>query len=320
MRQIELVVVAVMALFASRSFAFSHGRHLRQQFRAVSSVFDEIEGRVYQIELIDVDGKVRQVNCFDSGLKNSQPPIVILGGTGQSLHTYAIHIRHFARERRLIIPELRCQGKTNLLSEYGTMGQHVQDFNQLMKKLNVPTCNLVGFSFGGRVACAVAAHTPHLVSRLSMTGVPLRRPVVGSKILQSWEEGLKANQVRSVCWSFVLNGYSYKFLESCGSRLDTYVDMVEQSIDPVKLLNLISKSRVDSDDDRHSTLCCAPLVKCPTQVVAATEDRIAGFEEVRQLASSIEGAAFCSIPSGHLLPFEQPVQWRRTVLDFFNTA
>ena len=60
--------------------------------------------------------------------------------------------------------ELRCQGKTTeLLSSESSIEQQATDLENILQALEIERCNLVGFSFGGRVAIAMAAHKPQYV-------------------------------------------------------------------------------------------------------------------------------------------------------------
>ena len=166
--------------------------------RMSSNCFRMIANRDLGIRYVlieDVDMEMRGVRLFDSRAAQSahskspegQPPVVVLGGTAQTIATFAPHIRHLSANRRLIIPELRCQGQTELLSYNGTMRQHVTDVENILHALEVEErVDLVGFSFGGRIALAVAAHKPYIVSKISITGVPWNRPPLGSLILKSW--------------------------------------------------------------------------------------------------------------------------------------
>ena len=144
------------------------------------------------VSIEDVDMELRGVRVFDSSLVQPQPagslpPVVVLGGTAQTISTFAPHIRHLSANRRLVIPELRCQGQTELLSYNGTLRQHVTDVENILHALEIDQrVDIVGFSFGGRIALAVAAHKPYLVSKISVTGVPWNRPPLGAMILKSW--------------------------------------------------------------------------------------------------------------------------------------
>jgi pimeloyl-ACP methyl ester carboxylesterase len=109
-------------------------------------------------------------------------------GTAQTIKSFSPHYKQFSRFARLVIPEMRCQGTTELISCNSTMRQLVIDLDLILKEMNITKCNIVGFSFGGRVALAMAASNPHTIQRLSITGVPLVRPALGNTILNSWKE------------------------------------------------------------------------------------------------------------------------------------
>jgi pimeloyl-ACP methyl ester carboxylesterase len=223
----------------------------------------------------------------------------------------------------LIIAEMRCQGKTELLSEHGTVEQHAQDFRQfIFDKLGFSKIDLAGFSFGGRIGLAIAATYPDLVGRLSVTGVPLERPALGKLILQSWKEGLQEGHIRNCAWSFILNGYSAPFIERYHNRLELFVDMiVEANPDPKKLADLLEYSHsADLECDFGVASCAARLSggSIPTQIIAGTHDRIAGLESVKQLADAIENSRYLEIDAGHLVPFEKPLEWRNALLKFMN--
>eukprot|EP01035_Chromulina_nebulosa_P017483 gene17483-23036_t len=60
-----------------------------------------------------------------------------------------------------------------------------------MSSLSLANINLVGFSFGGRVALAFASSYPNKISKLSITGVPLQRSGLGKSIIDSWKDVVK---------------------------------------------------------------------------------------------------------------------------------
>ena len=136
--------------------------------------------------------------------------------------------------------------------------------------------------------------------------------------MQSWKEGLLEGHLRNSAWSFILNGYSDDFITKYKDRLPAFVDMVVGANDAKKLSDLLVHSHVHIMDELHSVPACAKKICVPTQVIGATEDRIAGFESVRNLSKSIANSIFCEINTGHLAPFENPVEWRKLLLDFMS--
>lgn len=265
-------------------------------------------------------GEPKLVYYIDKGSNRDKPPLVLLAGTAQTIDTYAPHINQISKFRRLIIPELRGQGRTQLDPTVCTIEQQVHDLESILTKLGVPNVHLSGFSFGGRVALAFAAHRPHMVSRLSLTAIPLVRPPLGKVVLESWMDGLKRGNMRECAWSFIINGYSNSFLTKNAERMSMYADMVANSNDPLKVYHLMTQSSKTAPGDIYSIPHCAGLIRCPTQVIAAREDRIAGLEPVQHLAAATPHAQYVEMSTGHLAPFEEPLIWRKHLLDFMNQS
>jgi len=271
------------------------------------------------INVNDVDGSIRTLSFADFETDSPSLPIVLLMGTSQTVSTYSVHTRYFSKNKRLLIPELRCQGQTTLLSSYATISQHVHDFEIFLRSLCIEKCQLVGYSFGGRVALAVAAHRPQLVERISITGVPLIRPKLGDMIMQSWRESLREGNLRDCAWSFLLNGCSESFIEKYSDKFPSFVDSVVKSNDAKRLYDLIAKSYIEDDNDPYSVSSCARHIRIPVQVIGSSNDRISGTLPVQQLAKSIKGAQYIEIENvGHLIPFESPKEWRSHVMNFLS--
>lgn len=292
--------------------------------RYVSSLEDSLfdENVIKFAKILDVDGVYRNMRYLDIGNDRTLPPIIILGGTAQTISTFHPHVRPISKNRRLIIPELRCQGETDLLSQYATIQQHVKDLHVLLDAINVNRIQLSGYSFGGRIGIAFSAKYETIVDKLSVTAVPLIRPMMGNLILKSWQDGLLRNNLRECAWSFMLNGYSERFLEKYADRIPSFVDLViKNNKDPKKLLDLLIYSNVP-DDDPYSVMKCAEKIKCPVQIIAATKDRIAGLMAVSELAKVLSQTShnvlYHEVDTGHLAPFEQPNEWRKLILEFFN--
>lgn len=136
-------------MFISKTFhrisKFSNSRLFSSSFSASISQVNYYK----HLEITDVDDVKRKVFYIDIGKDTTRPPLVFLSGTAQTANSFSAHFRHIAKTRRLIIIETRCQGLTELLSEYGTIEQHVKDFYQIIVgELKLKYIHLVGFSFG----------------------------------------------------------------------------------------------------------------------------------------------------------------------------
>lgn len=279
----------------------------------------------------DLDGIKRGVRFLDIGSRDDPHPIVILSGTAQNIDTYSPQFRALSKSRRLIIPELRCQGETQLLTKGTTMGDFVDDLEKILVALNLHqpdnpaasrTVDLVGFSFGGRVGMAAAAYKGHLVHKLSVSCVPLRRPALGCSIMHSWLQSLRHGEARSCYWSFLVNGYSERFIERHQRQFPLFVENISMgNPDPARLVDLLENTLLSADEaGDHSVLECARRIRCPVQVFSASDDRIAGLEAVLSLARAIDSCGYyVELTGGHLAPFESPVLWRNHLMEFLNS-
>ena len=275
----------------------------------------------------DIDGLNKQVRILDMNSPDSSInnyPIVLLTGTAQTLDSYFPHFKYFSSYSRLIILELRGQGKTELASECATMDQHLHDMKAIFDLLNLDKFHIIGFSFGGRVGLAYASNYPNSVIKLSISCVPLVRSALGQNILESWKESLLVGNLREAAWSIVINSYSDRFHDKIGTRISNIINIIVDTNEPKKLYDLIHLSNISDENDPLSISNCIKRVNCPVQVIAAKRDRIACFDSVFNLYSCIKEKVkypvfFECQNSGHSVPFEDPVIWQTNIIEFFKT-
>lgn len=162
MGRVYLTIISMLAtiLMPCRSVMLSRGRGagrgiytlprkrtetLNSRSRLLMGTVKEETSLGYkQLEIRDVDGVKRKIYYVDMGTDKSNVPLVILVGTAQTVSSFSPHYRQIAKTRRLVIIELRCQGMTELLSEYGSIEQHVKDFILIMDVLGLNSIHLAG--------------------------------------------------------------------------------------------------------------------------------------------------------------------------------
>ena len=317
--------VSALSLVATAS-AWSASRRAT---RLMSSAADStgVAGLLKTLLVRDVDSEHRPVRYLDTGGGSGDPPVVMLIGTGQSIEGYGMHVRPFVRAgRRLIVAEMRAQGTaTSLLPSHCTMQQLTNDLDAFLAGLGCAHVDLVGFSFGGRLALSYAATKPQQVRRLSLTGVPYERSGAGQLIIDSWKSLLSTDSstgLRECAYSFLINGYSEAFINRHYDKLPSFIEMITEQNDASRLRSLIGLSHIADPADPLSAPCCARALSggdVRVQLVGSSLDRIAAVGEVRRLAGAIAGAEFAEIAgAGHLCLFEKPAEWRSAVIEFLN--
>ena len=94
------------------------------------------------------------------------PPIMALHGLASSGHWYDWIAELFSKEFRIIAPDQRGHGKTTQATHGYDWPTLSLDIAGLMDLLGIQRAAIMGHSWGGHVASAVAANQPERVSRL----------------------------------------------------------------------------------------------------------------------------------------------------------
>lgn len=126
-------------------------------------------------QFIDVEGI--QVHYRDEG---TGFPIVLIHGTGASLHTYDAWTKQLSKNYRVIRLDLPAFGLTgpNKNAEY-SIERYTQFLFQFLEKIKVDKFHLAGNSLGGNIAWNYAAEYPEKVLKLILidaSGLPTFTP------------------------------------------------------------------------------------------------------------------------------------------------
>jgi pimeloyl-ACP methyl ester carboxylesterase len=116
-------------------------------------------------KFIEVDGM--SVHYRVEGLAQDSIPLVLLHGTGASLHTWDGWVNALKSERKIIRLDLPAYGLTgpNPTSDY-TQEFYATFINNFLTKLGVRQCIISGNSLGGSIAWNFAVKYPKKVSKM----------------------------------------------------------------------------------------------------------------------------------------------------------
>lgn len=257
-------------------------------------------------------------------------PMVLFGGTAQTLNSLIGHHAPLAARGGLLQYDLRGQGRvTNLSLDNCSLQQHIQDFSEVAKGLldkdDVPIqVNLCGFSFGGRVALAIAAELPERVNKLCITGVPADRGASGRIILRNWKACLEKGDLEGFLWQSMSDGFGDSFLNRYESRLNEWVNNAVTANRAEAIKALVCQTHTDDISSPWHTLNLAQRAAekglCGNRALCLVGeyDRIASPMQCMVLAEKV-GWTCCTLPdAGHSVPIEKPKIWRQAVLKHFE--
>ena len=106
------------------------------------------------------------IHLRDEG-DSEAPPIVLLHGHSEDLHTWNQLVKHLVEDFRVIRFDLRRHGLTGpaLDNQYG-IESYVSDLSLVIEHLGINSCDLVGHSMGGRIAVKFTMENPNTVRNL----------------------------------------------------------------------------------------------------------------------------------------------------------
>ncbi|HEY8378292.1 MAG TPA: alpha/beta hydrolase [Nannocystis sp.] len=247
------------------------------------------------------------------------PPLVILGGMTQTLASWGGQVRPLAAHRPVVVYEARGQGQTRLALSDVSPPVHIEDFVRLLDALGIAEpVDLCGFSFGGRIALAVAAERPERVRRLVLSGVSAGRGALGRVIVRAWREALRAGDLTALAWMSLADTLGPRYLEQNEAVLEAIVKATIQRNTYAGVSALFSQTLGDDPSSPWHPLSLAPRVRAPALLLAGELDRLAPAGELGALAAAFPTPARAEVLPGvgHTIPIEAPEAWRARVLEF----
>lgn len=137
---------------------------LKQKYANAESKFVEIDGM--------------KVHYRDEGITTDSIPLVLIHGTGASLHTWEGWVKALKANHRIITFDLPAYGLTgpNAQGDY-SQDYYVEFVEKLLVKLAVKKCVLGGNSLGGGITWAYALAHPERVQKMILVdagGYPMK--------------------------------------------------------------------------------------------------------------------------------------------------
>ena len=131
-----MITVLIVALFGHSDIPL---KHLKAKYASAASKFIEVKGM--------------NVHYRDEGSQTDGIPLVLIHGTGSSLHTFDDWTKGLIETRRVIRLDLPGYGLTGPFPDRDySMENYVVFLEAFLTKLNIHTCVLGGNSLGGGIS------------------------------------------------------------------------------------------------------------------------------------------------------------------------
>ncbi|GAB6189416.1 alpha/beta fold hydrolase [Marinitoga arctica] len=118
-------------------------------------------------------------------------PLILLNGIMMSTISWKEHVEVLKKYFKVIVYDIRDQGKSSKLKEGYNISIHVEDLYHLIKHLNLESVNLLGLSYGGQVAELFALKFPQYIKKLILSNTTYKVDNFLASIGESWKIAAK---------------------------------------------------------------------------------------------------------------------------------
>jgi 3-oxoadipate enol-lactonase len=239
---------------------------------------------------------------------DAEPALALLHSLGTDLRLWDAQAAALARDFRVVRPDFRGHGGSDVSREPVTVDRLGRDVLALLDYLSVERAHLCGLSLGGVVALWVAAHHPDRVGRLVLANTGAR---IGTA--ESWEARIRAVReggmaaLRDVVLARWL---SADFRARHPEVVRLYADMLEAT--PAE--GYVAACLALRDADLRGV---AGTVRTPTLVIAGELDEATPPALSEALHAAIPGSELVVLPgAAHLSNVERPDEFTRALSRF----
>jgi len=240
----------------------------------------------------------------------SGPPLVLVHGLMITGEMFEPVVDDLARRHRVIVPDLRGHGRSRGLPPPYTVPVLAGDLADLLDHLGVWSAAVLGYSQGGAVAQQFALDYPERCSRLVLACTyAFNMATVREKI----EGHVVPLLVRALGMQRFARSVIGLGLKRVSTQRAAWIAGLIGDQDP-RLMDAAWKAAMAFDS--RSRL---GDIRCPTLVIAGSEDNAVPMHHATMLHEGIKGSALSVVDGAdHALIWERPDEFVRTVRAFLT--
>ena len=302
-----LLVLIIVVVFGHKDIPLNE---LKIKYTNSDSSFINIEGT--------------NVHYRDEGSSSDSIPIILIHGTGSSLHAYDIWSDNLKKSNRVIRMDLPAFGLTGpFLKRDYTISNYTTFLKEFLDSLNIKQCILVGNSLGGEIAWRFAIQEPVMSRKLILLD-PSGYPVISKSVPIAFKlakipvlnKFLTYITPRFLVRASIENVYFDKSKVS-DSLVNRYFDLTlrkgnrEAIIDRLKVSTTLT--------NRTNTHSSVKKIKQPTLIIWGNNDRLIPVENAYKFKNDIANSKLIVMQeTGHVPMEEKPLESLKHVTDFLK--
>ena len=300
-----LFIIAVILLFVHRDIPLNE---LKIKYANSNSSFIAVNGM--------------DVHFRDEGLQTDTIPIVLIHGTGASLHTFNAWSDRLKKLHRVIRMDLPAYGLTGPFPDGNyTMAHYIAFLKDFLTALNIKKCVLAGNSLGGAIAWNFTLEQPSMVTKLILidaSGYPIASKSV--PIAFSLAKIPVINKLLSFITPRFLVRASVENVYFDNSKVtDTLVERYfELTLRKGNRKAFVDRLKIPKDTSAYSNI---KYIKQPTLLLWGAEDLLIPVENAHKFHQDLPNNTLVILDdTGHTPMEESPLESLEPVLNFLKTS
>lgn len=245
-------------------------------------------------------------------------PILFVHGITGDKWSWIFQVPTFTSKFRVILPDLRCHGKSDKSLRECSVADLASDVSGLLKACEVERAVVCGLSLGGMVAQELALNYPEQVMALILTDTTCSLiSEAARKTLEGWTLAFQTPE-RLVAWyeerlPLLLND---DFLNSPVGR-----DLVEGRKERLAKADAKAMLAIVRGMMKFDTTDRLERIKQPTLIIVGEEDTVTPPPMSEVIHNKIRGSKFSMIMgSKHVSNADNAAVFNNTVLNFLSKA
>lgn len=234
---------------------------------------------------------------------DDRPVVVFLNGLSQTTVAWGLQVHRLKGECRTLTYDAAGQGRSDLPPEGWRPADQARDLLHLLDALGLSRVDLVGFSYGSRIALRAALADPARVRRLVLAGCAHRETALRRWIVQAWMDALADGGMERVFRVVTPMIVGEDWLARHEDRYDNMLRAFSRRNDPEGMRRLMCDSTLPGGD------LAAELshVTQPTLVLRGELDLVVPAWLNHELVALLPDARYAECPrAGHTVAIEEP--------------
>ena len=230
------------------------------------------------------------------------PPVILLHPFPTNHEFWTPIVPQLATRYRLILPDLRGHGDSEVGSGAATMEKHAADLARVMDDAGIGRAAMISVSIGGYVSFEFWRRNRGRIAALALCNTKATADSPDARIgrLQA------ANDVIEKGTEPFFEGMVPRLLGA--ATRETRPDLVDGALRMMRKMSPDDVAQVQRGmAERHDSVDTLKTINVPTLVVTGDQDILTGINEAQFMHQHIAGSELRVIPkAGHFSPWERP--------------